>query len=121
MSKKILSYSDLMKERDEAVAAFNQIAEQLAHRNLLLLHMERELRKREKSKTLCNGGESAFTTGAFIQQVSLQEHTAWVVTSFEDSTFQDGEGIDVVEYKLLPKDEQWTPVNEILSNAGIKS
>jgi len=41
----------------------------------------------------------AFATGAFIETLQMVDGSwRWVVTSFEDDTFIDGEYVDVVEF-----------------------
>ena len=54
-----------------------------------------------KKKKL-NEGDSLFTTGAFIKPIKVkinnQEQWRWIVTSFDDQTFNDGNEIDIYSY-----------------------
>lgn len=55
-----------------------------------------------------NENNLLFTTGAFIKPfkvvINNQEQWRWIVTSFEDSTFSDGNEIDVYSYANNPED-----------------
>jgi hypothetical protein len=55
-----------------------------------------------------NENDLLFTTGAFIKPIKVvinnQEQWRWIVTSFEDQTFSDGNEIDVYTYANNPED-----------------
>ncbi len=56
----------------------------------------------KKKETKLSENDSLFTTGAFIKPskviINNQEQWRWIVTSFEDQTFSDGNEIDVYSY-----------------------
>lgn len=56
----------------------------------------------EKNEIELTENDSLFTTGAFIEPVKViinnQEQWRWIVSSFEDQTFINGNEIDVYSY-----------------------
>ncbi len=55
-----------------------------------------------KEKIKITQNDSLFTTGAFIKPIKVtinnKEQWRWIVTSFEDQTFLEGNEIDVYDY-----------------------
>lgn len=56
----------------------------------------------EMKKVNLKESDSLFTIGAYIKPVKIiinnKEQWRWIVTSFEDQTFLDGNEIDIYDY-----------------------
>lgn len=52
-----------------------------------------------------------FTTGAFLMPVRLGNRWCWIVTGFEDSSFYNGQYVNVTEYSEN-KEDLMKPIEE---------